>query len=189
MCLRLAWRQRFLRVMTSRICFAHVERPRDNLFQFPLGNREPNLPNPYMLFSMSFVLSFRFFRRRLGLMSLGGQWNDGERSEPRATARQGTSGGTSRFSQPTPRPSDTKCCPRRAISAFLAHARNDIGVPAQRTPAVRASSFNPRMAFGQSVAQLEPRAPFDPNSNRCLSGGSGHQLACIRMSQSIVTVR
>ena len=32
--------------MTSRICFAHVERPRDNLFQFPLGNREPNLPNP-----------------------------------------------------------------------------------------------------------------------------------------------
>jgi hypothetical protein len=72
---------------------------------------------------------------------------------------------------------------------FLAHARNDTGVPAQGMPVVRASSFNPRTALGQSEAQLEPRAPDDPNSNRCLSGGFDRKLACIRMSQSIVTVR
>ena|SRR5207249_3079867 len=144
-----------------------------------------------MFSSMSFVFSFRsdFFLRHLELRSLGGLWRDGERSEPSATARQGTLGGASRFSQPTQRPSCAKCCPGRSVFAFLAHARNDTGVPAQRTPAVRASSFNPRMAFGQSVAQLEPRVPRDPNSNRCLSCGSGRKLACIRMSQNIVTAR
>ena len=30
-----------------------------------------------------------------------------------------------------------------------------------------AGSFDPRMAFGQSVAQPEPRTPCAPNSNRC----------------------
>ena len=39
-----------------------------------------------------------------------------------------------------------------------------------------ASSFNPRMAFGQSVAQPEPRTPGAPNSNRCQSAGYGRQL-------------
>ena len=39
-----------------------------------------------------------------------------------------------------------------------------------------ASSFNPRMAFGQSVAQPEPRTPGAPNSNRCQSAGYRRQL-------------
>jgi hypothetical protein len=39
-----------------------------------------------------------------------------------------------------------------------------------------ASSFNPRMAFGQSVAQPEPRTPGAPNSNRCQSAGDRRQL-------------
>jgi len=39
-----------------------------------------------------------------------------------------------------------------------------------------ASSFNPRVAFGQSVAQPEPRTPSAPNSNRCQSAGYHRQL-------------
>jgi hypothetical protein len=69
-------------------------------------------------------------------------------------------------------------------SAFLAPARLTTGIPAKGIPAARASSFNPWTVFGLSVAQPEPRAPRGPNSNRCLSVGSGRQLACIRMSQN-----
>src|SRR5881296_3713893 len=50
-----------------------------------------------------------------------------------------------------------------------------------------ASSFNPRMAFGQSVAQPEPRTPCAPNSNRCQSVGYHRQLVYVRMSPNTIT--
>jgi transposase len=49
-----------------------------------------------------------------------------------------------------------------------------------------ASSFNPRMAFGQSVAQPEPRTPCAPNSNRCQSVGYHRQLVYVRMSPNTI---
>jgi transposase len=53
-----------------------------------------------------------------------------------------------------------------------------------------ASSFNPRMAFGQSVAQPEPRTPCAPNSNRCQSAGYHRQLVYVRMSpNTIITMQ
>src|SRR5258708_30757278 len=53
-----------------------------------------------------------------------------------------------------------------------------------------ASSFNPRMAFGQSVAQPEPRTPCAPNSNRCQSVGYHRQLVYVRMSpNTIITMQ
>ena len=142
-----------------------------------------------MFSSVPSVFDLSLFRCHLGLMFFGGRWSDGERSEPSSTVRQRTSilVRASRLSQSTR--SYGKRFPRLSVFAFLAHARNDADIPAQGTSAVRASSFSPRMAFGQSVAQLEPRALRDPNSNRCLSGGSGRKLACIRMSQNIVKVR
>src|ERR1051325_5211213 len=53
-------------------------------------------------------------------------------------------------------------------------------------PVACASSFNPRMAFGQSVAQPEPRMPCAPNSNRCQSAGYHRQLVYVRMSPNTI---
>jgi len=52
----------------------------------------------------------------------------------------------------------------------------------KRSLAARASSCNPRSAFGQPVAQPEPRTPGAPNSNRCQSGSPTCQLVFVRMS-------
>src|SRR6267142_1298486 len=53
-----------------------------------------------------------------------------------------------------------------------------------------AGSFDPRMAFGQSVAQPEPRTPCAPNSNRCQSDGYHRQLEYVRMSpNTIITMQ
>src|SRR5258706_16368571 len=108
--------------------------------------------------------------------------SDGERSEPRSQT-PGTSGVASYF-VPSPLRTPTPGFLFRSLFAFLACARNKSGIPAQGILVARASSTNLWMASGQSGAQLEPRVPRDPNSNRCLSDGPGHQLACIRMSQN-----
>jgi len=50
-----------------------------------------------------------------------------------------------------------------------------------------AGSFDPRMAFGQSVAQPEPRTPCAPNSNRCQSVGYHRQLVYVRMIRTRIT--
>ncbi len=70
---------------------------------------------------------------------------------------------------------------------FLPRQENETAAPAQGAAVARASSFRPRTVLHQSVTQLEPHAPRDPNSNRCLSCGSGRKLACIRMSQNTFT--
>lgn len=56
----------------------------------------------------------------------------------------------------------------------------------KRHMAAGASSCNPRTAFGQSVAQPEPRPPSAPNSNRCQSGGHCRQLEYVRMSENTI---
>jgi len=137
--------------------------------------------NPYMFFRMSIIGSSTSWCSSILSMFLGRLLGAGERSEPSATADQETCGGSQRFSfnqclLPT------NIVARSFLSAFLAPARKSAGAPVEGTPAVRASSFDPRTALSQSGAQLEPRALCDPNSNRCLSGGSGRELACIRMS-------
>jgi len=116
----------------------------------------------------------------IGKMFLGGLWSAGERSEPSGTARPETFGYAQDVFVRQWRLA-TITVALVFLSAFLASARS-AGGPAQGTLVARASSFNPRTTLGQSGAQLEPRALCDPNSNRCLSGGPGRELACIRMS-------
>ena len=65
---------------------------------------------------------------------------------------------------------------------FLPRQENETAAPAQGAAVACASSFSPRTAFGQSVAQLEPHAPSAQNSNRCQSVGFGQQLVFVRMS-------
>ena len=145
--------------------------------------------NPYMFSLMSFSFSSNSIclRHGLGELSLAGPWNEGERSEPSGTARPGTirreplcplrlSTASRRFLLPS-------------LFAFLAPARNPPEISAHGIPAARTSPFNPRTAFGQSVAPPEPRAPRDLNSHRCLSGDSGRKLASRRMSRSPFTAR
>ena len=48
------------------------------------------------------------------------------------------------------------------------------------------SSCNPRTAFGQPVAQPEPRTPGAPNSNGYQSGGQNRQLVSVRMSKNTI---
>lgn len=59
-----------------------------------------------------------------------------------------------------------------SISCFSCAGKNMRPPPLRKgRSAACASSCNPRTAFGQSVAQLEPRTPGAPNSNGCQSGG------------------
>ncbi len=140
------------------------------------------LATPYMFFFMDFVfhLKVEFFPSCPSELFVGERCNEGERSEPSGTARPQTIGAAMG-------PFSGICgnsFPFSSLSAFLAPARLKTAVPAQGTSAACASSCDPWTALCQSVAQPEPRAPRDPNSNRCLSCGSGRKLACIRMSQN-----
>jgi hypothetical protein len=131
-----------------------------------------------MFFRMS-ILCLSISRSSLAItptMCLGVLLCAGERSEPSATARPDTF-------------EPSRNWPRRAnvialclFSAFLASAGENTSASFQGTLVVHASSSCPWTAPGQSGAQLEPRALCDLNSNRCLSRGLGHELACIRMS-------
>ncbi len=135
--------------------------------------------NPYMFSVMS---DFSFVLHSLCVPPLGGLWNEGERSEPSGTTRQGVGGSgiNVRFGHLAPASFKS-----RVVSPFmlsLPRQGTTAGAPAQGVPAVCASSFNPRTAFGRSVAQLEPRTPSALNSNRCLNCGSRRRFACIRRS-------
>jgi len=106
----------------------------------------------------------------------------GERSELRAAAGQET---TAHLIQRLLSPLISGLfkgwlCPAFALS--LLRQGKQTGAPAQETPVACASSFNPRTAFGWSVAQQEPHTLSAPNSNRCLSYSLGCKLACIRKS-------
>jgi hypothetical protein len=74
-----------------------------------------------------------------------------------------------------------------SLSAFLAPARTKPMSPRKGHRQRAQARAYPWTGFGLSVTQPERRAPRDPNSNRCLSGGSGRKLACIRMSQNTFT--
>jgi len=64
-----------------------------------------------------------------------------------------------------------------SISCFSCAGKNMRPPPLRKgRSAACASSCNPRTAFGQSVAQPEPRTPGAPNSNGCRSGGQDRQL-------------
>jgi len=70
-----------------------------------------------------------------------------------------------------------------SISCFSCPGKKMRPTPLRKgRSAACASSCNPRTAFGQSVAQPEPRTPCGPNSNRCQSGGDRRQLVYVRMS-------
>ena len=118
---------------------------------------------------------------------LGGLWNEGERSEPSGTTRPAAEDGSVAAPFGIRKPALFNCCVRPLFLLSLPRQGTEAGIPAQGTPAGRASSFNPRMATGQSEAQHEPRASSAPNSNRCLSRGPGHELACIRLSVITLT--
>lgn len=135
--------------------------------------------NPYMFVS---VFDFSSVFYSFWNPPLGGLWNEGERSEPSGTTRPAADGDSAKA------PSGVQIsalfngcvCPLFLLS--LLRQGTEAGAPAQGAPAVCASSFNPRTACSQSVAQLEPRTSSAPNSNRCLSRSPGRELACIRLS-------
>jgi len=167
-----------------------INRPGKIWLAIPKGLKSfsPGLPRrrdyPYMLL---FVFDFSSLLHSLWLPPLGGLWNEGERSEPSGTTRPAAEDGSVAAPFGIRKPALFNCCVRPLFLLSLPRQGTEAGIPAQGTPAGRASSFNPRMATGQSEAQHEPRASSAPNSNRCLSRGPGHELACIRLSVITLT--
>src|SRR5258706_8004693 len=113
---------------------------------------------------------------------LGGLWNEDERSESSVTIRQGAGGDSASCPFALRISKTVKYCVPSFFLLSLLRQGTEAGAPAQGAPAVCASSFNPPMACGQSVAQREPRTPSAPNSNRCLNRGLGRKFACLRLS-------
>jgi len=129
-----------------------------------------------------FMFSFLLLSSLCSGLSPAGLLHAGERSELRAAAPQETMAHLMQglLSPLILRLFKSWLCPAFPLS--LLRQGKQTGAPAQETPVACASSFNPRMAFGQSVAQQEPHMPSAPNSNRCLSYSLGCKLACIRKS-------
>src|SRR6266850_26148 len=73
-------------------------------------------------------------------------------------------------------------CIEFLFCVFLPPQESETAAPVQGAAVVRASSPCPRTVFNQSAAQLEPRAPCAPNSNRCQSVGYDRQLVSVRLS-------
>jgi hypothetical protein len=73
-------------------------------------------------------------------------------------------------------------CKEIRFLIFLPRQETETAAPAQGAAVAPASSFNPRTAFGQSVAQLERQVSCAPNSNRCQSLGLHRELVFVRMS-------
>ena len=74
-------------------------------------------------------------------------------------------------------------CIEFLFCVFLPPQESETAAPAQGAAVVRASSPCPRTVFNhQSAAQLEPRVPCAPNSNRCQSAGYDRQLVSVRLS-------
>jgi hypothetical protein len=129
-----------------------------------------------------FVAFFRVASGSVWALSFGGLRSEGERSEPSGAARQRTG-------------EDFQVLPAAATkSGLLVFLLLSLpwqgikaGIAAQAVPVVGVRSCYPRMAFGQSVTQLDPRTPGALNSNRCLNRGPGHEFVCIRRSRNILT--
>ena len=94
------------------------------------------------------------------------------------TARQETAATT----PPQPSPHPLRCGPHLvaaflSISCFSCAGKKMRPMPLRKgRSAACASSCNPRTAWGQSVAQPEPRTPDAPNSDGCQSDGQARQL-------------
>ena len=134
---------------------------------------------PYIFF---FVVSFQVAPAFIRALPLGGLSSEGERSEPSGAAHQGAGACFCDL------PADAaKSCFLFSLLLSLLWQGIQAGLAAQVMPVVCVRSCYPRMAFGQSVTQLDPRAPGALNSNRCLNRGPGREFACIRRSWNLLT--
>src|SRR5690349_2504867 len=106
-------------------------------------------------------------------LSPAGLRNAGERSEPHAAARQETPAHSKKRVGSADISGFFKSWFPPSFPLSLLRQGKQTGASAQETPVAYASSFNPRTAFGRSVAQQEPHTPGAPNSNRCLICGLG----------------
>lgn len=144
--------------------------------------------NPYMFIYMSFSMDLTVGELLANQLLWG--MASGPRPFPKASVASRREGARPRGDGAVPDLAPASglsqpifpACGFAAFVLFLLRQEPETATSAQGVAVVPASSINPRTILHQSVAQRERQGLSGPNSNRCLSGGSGHQLVSVRMS-------